>query len=118
MNISVTFHISVQTWNTRKVYRILVEHYYSSVQVERFRIKGKNDREILMEKRLTVHKQPWKIIQGNIEVKDIKQAAMAVRDTQDAIDDYLEARKTNPQNEGYVSLDDIRRELAKKLKKW
>lgn len=118
MNISVTFHISVKTWNTQKVYRMLVEHYYSSVQVERFRIKGKNDREILLEKRLTVHKQPWKIIQGNIETTDIKQAALAVRDTQDAIDFYLDLRKNYPQNEGYVSLDDMKNEWLRRNKKY
>lgn len=117
MNINVTFHIGVRVWNTQKVYRMLVEHYYSSLQVERFRIKGKNDREVLMEKRLNINKQQWKV-SGIIDTTDIKQAAMAVRDTQDQIDYYLEARKTNPQNEGYVSIEEVRKELDKKRKKW
>lgn len=117
MNISVTFHITIRTWNTRKLYRMLVEHYYSSVQVERFRIKGKGDREIVMEKKLNINSQPWKITQGDIQSADIQEAAMAIRDMQDAIDNYLEARKTNPQNEGYVSFEDIKRELEKKNKK-
>lgn len=97
---------------------MLVEHYYSSVQVERFRIKGKGDREIVMEKRLNINNQPWKIVQGNIQSTDIQEAAMAVRDIQDAIDYYLVARKSNTQNEGYVSYDDIKQELDKRRRKW
>lgn len=96
---------------------MLVEHYYSSPQVERFRIKGKNDREVLMEKRLNVNKQQWKV-SGIINTNDIKEAAMAVRDTQDQIDYYLQARETNPQNEGYMSIEEVRKELDKKRKKW
>lgn len=117
MTIAVTVHISVRTWNTRQVYNMLVEHYYSSEQVERFRIKGK-DREILLEKRLTEHRQPWKITKGNIDTTNIERTAMAIRDTQEAIDNYLLARKTNPINEGYFSAGDIKKELEKKGKKW
>jgi hypothetical protein len=102
MNISATFHIEVKVFRTGKKYRMLVDHYYSSAQVERFKIHGKNERFVLMEKRLSLHKQPWKILEGTIDTSNVEQAAMAVRDIQDAIDDYLKQRKNNIQDEGHV----------------
>ena len=118
MNINVTFHIHVRQWQSTKLFKMLVEHYYSSVQVERFRIKGKGDREVLLEKRLNVHKQQWKIIKGEIDTNDIQQSAMALRDTQDRIDDYLTLTKNYPRKDGYISLEELRKEWDKTIKKW
>ncbi len=84
---------------------MLVEHYYSSPQVERFKINGKNDRYILLEKRLSLHRQPWKIIEGQIDTSNIEAAAMAVRDVQDSIDRYLDQRKKNSTDEDHVLPD-------------
>ena len=67
-----------------------VEHYYSSKEVERFKIKGKNNRHILMEKRLRLKRQPWKVTKIDINNINYPEAAMAIRDMQDAIDRYLE----------------------------
>jgi hypothetical protein len=105
MNISVTFHITVDVFRSGKKYRMLVEHYYSSPQVERFKINGKNDRYILLEKRLSLHRQPWKIIEGQIDTSNIEAAAMAVRDVQDSIDRYLDQRKKNSTDEDHVLPD-------------
>jgi phage gp36-like protein len=55
-----------------------------------------------MEKRVNVHKQPWKLLSGNPDKSNIERASMALRDVQDSIDEYLEQRKTNPQHEGQV----------------
>lgn len=105
MNISVSFHITVSVYRSGKKYRMLVEHYYSSPQVERFKVHGKNERFILLEKRLNLHRQPWKIIEGQIDTSNIEAAAMAVRDMQDSIDRYLDQRKKNSTDEGYVVPD-------------
>ena len=102
MNISVTFHIQVNIYSTGKKYRMLVDHYYSSEQVERFKIHGKNERYVLMEKRLYLHRQPWKILEGKIDTTNIEQSSMAIRDIQDAIDRYLDQRKKNNQDEGHI----------------
>jgi hypothetical protein len=102
MNISVTFTISIVAYNPYKKYQMRVEHYYSSVQVERFRIAGKDERVIELEKRLALNKQPWKIVKGDIDTSNVERSAMAIRDVQDSIDDYLEQRKSDPQNEGHV----------------
>lgn len=91
MNINITFHISVDT-KTKGRFRMEVEHYYSSPQVERFRIKGKNDRYILMEKRLELKLQPWKVTHVDINTSNYQEAAMALRDMQDAIDRYLDQK--------------------------
>lgn len=93
MNISVTFHISVSHRKTGKTFRMLTEHYYSSPQVERFKINGKNDRFILMEKRLDNHRQPWRIVEGEIDSSNVEQTALAIFDIQVAIDKYLDQRK-------------------------
>ena len=73
-----------------------VEHYYSSPQVERFKIKGKNDRHILMEKGLELKRQPWKVTKLDINTDNYQEAAMALRDMQDAIDNYLNQDKKKP----------------------
>ena len=91
MNINVTFRISVHT-RTRGTFNMEVEHYYSSPQVERFKIKGKNDRYILMEKRLDLKRQPWKVTKIDINTTNYQEASMALRDMQDAIDRYLDQR--------------------------
>ncbi|TWI83281.1 hypothetical protein IQ13_1389 [Lacibacter cauensis] len=85
---SNSFHIMVET-KTKGKFRMEVEHYYSSAQVERFKIKGKNDRYILMEKRLDLKRQPWKVTKVDINTSNYQEAAMALRDMQDAIDSYL-----------------------------
>ena len=94
MNISDRFHIDVTT--AKGKFRMEVEHYYSSLQVERFRITGKNDRHILMEKRLELKRQPWKLTKVDINSSNYQQAAMAIRDIQDAIDNYLNRDKQKP----------------------
>lgn len=76
-----------------------VEHYYSSPQVERFKIKGKNDRYILMEKRLELKRQPWKVTKVDITTTNYQEVSMALRDMQDAIDGYLKAREKNKEGE-------------------
>lgn len=91
MNINVTFHISVDVPKKGK-FRMEVEHYYSSPQVERFKIKGKNDRYILMEKRLSLKRQPWKITKIDLTSTNYQEASMALRDMQDAIDRYLDQK--------------------------
>ena len=98
MNINVTFHISVTT-KTQGRFRMEVEHYYSSPQVERFKIKGKNDRYILMEKRLQLKRQPWKVTKADITTTNYQEVSMALRDMQDAIDGYLKAREMNKEGE-------------------
>ena len=98
MNINVSFHISVDVRNKGK-FRMEVEHYYSSPQVERFKIKGKNDRYILMEKRLELKRQPWKVTKVDITTTNYQEASMALRDMQDAIDGYLKAREMNKEGE-------------------
>lgn len=102
MNIAVTFHIEVRAYQTNTSYRMLVEHYYSSPQIERFKINGKGERFIKMEKRLSVHKQPWKIIEGEIAPENVKQAAMAIVDIQNSIDKYLAQRKEDDPKEGHI----------------
>ena len=57
MSSSNLFHILVDTAAKGK-FRMEVEHYYSSSEVERFKINGKNGRYILMEKRLKLNGQP------------------------------------------------------------
>jgi hypothetical protein len=99
MNINVTFRISVHT-RTRGNFNMEVEHYYSSPQVERFKIKGKNDRHILMEKRLELKRQPWKVTKVDINTTNYQEAAMALRDVQDAIDRYLDQR--DGESTGYL----------------
>jgi hypothetical protein len=91
MNIDVTFHISVDT-KSKGRFRMEVEHYYSSPQIERFRVNGKNDRYILMEKRLDLKRQPWKVTKVDINTTNYQEASMALRDMQDAIDRYLDQR--------------------------
>ena len=73
MNINVKFHISVHT-KTRGRFRMELEHYYSSPQVERLKIKGKNDRHILMEKRLDLKRQPWKVTKVDINTTNYQPA--------------------------------------------
>lgn len=85
---SHSFHIMVET-KTKGKFRMEVEHYYSSPQVERFKIKGKNDRYILMEKRLELKRQPWKVTKIDINTSNYQEVSMALRDMQDAIDSYL-----------------------------
>lgn len=94
MNISVSFHIQIST-RKRGRFRMEVEHFYSSDQVERFKIHGKN-RFIIMEKRLAVKRQPWKITEGQFNTSDIQEASMAIRDMQDSIDEYLKKRNGEP----------------------
>src|SRR5687768_2775072 len=103
MNINVTFHIVVDIYKKGK-YRMLVEHYYSSDQVERFKVKGKNDKYILMEKRLDLHRQPWKMLDLDIsDSSDIKATTQSIRDIQLAIDRYLEQR--DGEREGHIIPD-------------
>lgn len=94
MNISVSFHIEIST-RKRGRFRMEVEHFYSSEQVERFKINGKN-RFIIMEKRLALNRQPWKITEGQFNTSDIEETAMAIRDMQDSIDEYLKKRNGEP----------------------
>lgn len=94
MNIRSSFHIEVRT--AKGKFRTEVEHYYSSPQLERFKIKGKNDRHILMEKRLELKRQPWKVTKVDINTDNYQEAAMALRDIQDAIDNYLNQDNQKP----------------------
>jgi hypothetical protein len=105
VNISIKFHIATMVFGTGKTFRLLVEHYYSSDQVERFKVFGKNERFVAMEKRLQIHKQPWKIIEGNIYTTNVEVAAMAIKNIQDALDDYLKAKKLNNYSNGYVKFN-------------
>lgn len=91
MNINVTFHISVDT-KTKGRFRMQVLHFYSSDQVERFKVNGKNNRFVILEKRLNVKRQPWKLVEGTFTTENIQEAAQALMDMQDAIDNYLKQR--------------------------
>ena len=88
------FHILVTTAAKGK-FRMEVEHYYSSPEVERFKINGKNGRSLLMEKRLKLKRQPWKVTKIDVNSINYQEAAMAIRDMQDAIDNYLDAKEKN-----------------------
>jgi hypothetical protein len=99
MNINVTFRITVHT-RTRGNFHMDVVHFYSSDQVERFKIKGKNDRYVILEKRLDVKRQPWKLVEGTFNPQNIQEAAQALVDMQDAIDRYL-AQKGD-QTDGHI----------------
>ena len=88
MTIYDTCHISDYT-KTIGRFRMEVEHYYSSPQVDRFKINGKNDRYILMEKRVELKRQPWKVTKVDINTTNYQEASMALRDMQDAIDRFL-----------------------------
>ena len=105
MEISITFHIVTMVFGTGKTFRLLVEHYYSSDQVERFKVFGKNERYVAMEKRLQIHRQPWRIIEGDIDTSNIETAAMAIKNIQDALDDYLKAKKINNYSNGYIEFN-------------
>jgi len=91
MSSTNIFHIVVDVKDKGR-FRMEVEHYYSSKEVERFKIKGKNDRHILMEKRLRLKRQPWKVTKMDINNINYPEAAMAIRDMQDAIDTYLDQK--------------------------
>ena len=93
MSSTNSFHIIVDVKDKGR-FRMEVEHYYSSSQVERFKIKGKNDRYILMEKRLDLKRQPWKVTKVDINTSNYQEASMALRDMQDAIDRYLDQKET------------------------
>jgi len=97
VNISVSFHITIST-RKRGRFRMEVEHFYTSVQVERFKIKGK-ERFIMMEKRLALKRHPWKITKGQFNTTDVQEAAEAIRDIQDDLDRYLNQRYNK--TEGY-----------------
>ena len=105
MNISIKFHIVTAVFGTGKTFRFLVEHYYSSDQVERFKVFGKEERFVGMEKRLQINKQPWRIIEGDIDTTNVEVAAMAIKNIQDALDDYLKAKKLNNYSNGYVKFN-------------
>ncbi len=99
MKMDVTFHITVDT-KTKGRFRMKGEHYYSSPQVERFKINGVNNRFILMEKRLRLKRQPWKVTKVDVPASNIQEAAMALHDMQDAIDQYL--KRKGGETEGHV----------------
>jgi hypothetical protein len=88
-----TFIILVKKRNSPQVFKMNVDHIYSSEQVERFRVNGKNGKYVIMEKRLLNKKQPWKITGGvptGLKTDaQFEEAAMAIRDIQDKLDTYL-----------------------------
>jgi hypothetical protein len=92
MSSNATFHIIIDT-KVKGRFRMEVEHVFSSPQVERFKIKGQNNRFVLMEKRLNLKRQPWKVTQLEMSSTNYTEAAMALRDMQDAIDAYLEEKR-------------------------
>ena len=98
MSSSNLFHIIVTTAANGK-FRMEVEHYYSSPELERFKINGKNERYILMEKRRKLKRQPWKVTKIDVNSINYQEAAMAIRDMQDAIDNYLEEKEKNKETE-------------------
>jgi hypothetical protein len=102
MNISIKFHITIMVFGTNKTYKLLCEHYYSSDQVERFKVFGKNDRYVAMEKRLNIHKQPWRILEGDIDLANVEMASVAIMNTQDSLNDYLKAKKENNYTNGFI----------------
>lgn len=88
-----TFTIVVKKMNTPTVFTMKVDHVYSSEQLERFKVHGKNGRYVIMEKRLLNNRSPWKITDGvptGLKTKEeFESAAMAIRDIQDKLDNYL-----------------------------
>lgn len=81
---------------------MLVNHYYSSDQVERFKIEGR-DRWIKMEKRL-LHKgtgNGWKLIDGSIISRYNTHIPSVLVQITGAIDQYLESRDIK-QTTGYI----------------
>lgn len=95
-----TFKIAVQVSERKngrninpKVYHMEVQHIYSSEQVERFRILGK-DRSMMMEKRLVGKTRQWKIVDAPREIglSQIEAHASAILQMQNAIDRYLDDR--------------------------
>lgn len=88
--IIATFTIGFHS--EKHFYRMKVEHYYSSSQVERFKILGKGERFLLMEKRiLESSNRAWKII-SELKTENPAQAAADIYAIQDCLDKYLKSR--------------------------
>lgn len=105
MNISVSFHITVRQHPTLDHYRMLVEHYYSSPEVERFKVNGAGGKFVAMEKILMEHGGRWQVIGGDFAIKNYERVSMGIMSMQIAIDEYLKVRKDFPQNEGYFDME-------------
>ena len=72
-------------------FRFYFHHFYSSNQVERFRLLAKKRaKTIVLEKRLFNSYKPWKIIEGEVTTKDPRDAAMTLLYVTKQIELYLE----------------------------
>lgn len=89
-----TFNVTIYQYKDGKRigYNRKVDHIYSSDQVERFKIYGSGNKVMIIEKRLMINKQPWKIIEGLVNTDDIEKAAMAIFNLQNALDEYLDEK--------------------------
>ena len=98
--MNVTFDVIISNANGK--FKMLVQHYYSSPQVERFKISA-GGRHIVMEKLLDRKRQPWKIVEGMPVKGDLQEAALSVMSLQNTIDYYLNTRNKDVQ-EGHIKL--------------
>ena len=72
------------------LFRFYFHHFYSSSQVERFKLSAKKGaKTIVLEKTLFNMRKPWKIIAGEIVTKDPRDAAMTLLYITKRIDLYL-----------------------------
>lgn len=109
--ISVMFQIVIPS--LPRNYRMMVEHFYTSDQVERFRIQGK-EKQMIIEKRLKESRK-WKILEGAPLPKnpgDEDQLALHILNIQRSLDRYLEERDPL-QTQGYFHFKSTRPGLNK-----
>ena len=100
-NLSENFQIQVTVYPENKIHRLAVNHFYTSPQAERFKIHGRNNRFIILEKRVEGRKQSWKMIEGTITAANLEQTSVVIRNIQDALETYLKKRKQALFGKGY-----------------
>lgn len=94
------FKIYFRVFQENRPYHLQVEQFYASPQVLRFKVFGK-EKEMLIEKRLFLKRQPWKIISNNITFKDVAKNEEFIQRVQECIDRYLkgpEPPRIHPKN--------------------
>ena len=78
------------------LFRFYFHHFYSSNQVERFRLTSKKgEKQIIIEKKLFNVRQPWKIIGGELRTKNAFDAALTLLIITKKIDLYLDEYHTS-----------------------
>lgn len=92
MEVYIFFNIVVRVGKTE--FPLTVDHFYSSAQIERFRIYGHHG-PVILEKRLLIPGIKWKFISGKVMSKDKKLVGDVFAQVATAIDAYLKER--NPE---------------------